>query len=274
MKKVITLFVCFVFIVATLCGCGASTVDNELYTEESTDIEETSQSDTIVSRKLIKELSLTVETKDYDNYIKNLRNNIASNGGYIETSNESSGSEFRSFTATIRIPAEKTTTFTEAVSKNGTVKNRSESVRDVTEQYVDIEARIKVYKAEEESLMALMKKADNVTELLSIKEKLADVRAQIESYTAQLKSLENKTDYSTVEITVDEVEREVESEGYWSKIWNNIIKGFENVGKIITTVFALIISAIPYLIIPAVIVILIFVIIHFCDKKKNSNKKQ
>ena len=82
------------------------------------------------------------------------------------------------------------------------------------------------------------------------------------------------TDYSTVEITVDEVEREVESEGYWSKIWNNIIKGFKNVGKIITTVFALIISAIPYLIIPAVIVILIFVIIHFCDKKKNSNKKQ
>ncbi len=273
MKKVITLFLCIIFVMTALCGCSAPTIKNEAFDEESFTSEGVSQSEIITSRKLIKEISLTVETKDYDNYIKDLSNNVVASGGYIETSEESNSSEFRSFTATIRIPVEKTDDFTESASNNGTVVRRSESVQDVTEEYVDIEARIKVYRAEEESLIEIMKQADNITDLLSVKEQLADVRAKIESYTAQLKSLENKTDYSTITLTVDEVEREVESEGYWSNIWNNIIKGFENVGKIITTLFAFILSAIPYLIVPAIIVIIVFAILWFFRKKKNSSKK-
>lgn len=273
MKKVIALFLCVIFVVMSLCSCGAPTMKNEAFDEESITSAAVSQNEIITSRKLIKEISLTVETKDYDNYIKVLRDNVASNDGYIETSEESNHSEFRSFTATIRIPVEKTDGFTESASNNGTVVRRSESVQDVTEEYVDIEARIKVYRAEEESLIAIMKQADNITELLSVKEQLADVRAKIESYTAQLKSLENKTNYSTITLTVDEVEREVESEGYWSNIWNNIIKGFENVGTIITTLFAFLLSAIPYLIVPAIVVLIVFVILWYFRKKKNSHKK-
>lgn len=274
MKKVITLAICVILVMATLCGCSQSTTKKKVVLkDESVVSEEILQSETITSRKLIKEISLSVETKDYDNYIAGLRNNVASSGGYIETSNESNNSEFRSFTATIRIPVGKTDSFTEFASDNVTVKRRSESVEDVTEEYVDIEARIKVYKAEEESLIEIMKQAGNVTDLLSVKERLADVRAQIESYTAQLKSLENQTDYSTITLTVDEVEREVETEGYWSKIWNNIINGFKNVGKIITSLFAFALSAIPYLIIPAIITVIIVIIVRYSKKKKNSDKK-
>lgn len=274
MKKVITLAICVILVMATLCGCSQSTTKKKVVLkDESVVSEEILQSETITSRKLIKEISLSVETKDYDNYIAGLRNNVASSGGYIETSNESNNSEFRSFTATIRIPVGKTDSFTEFASDNVTVKRRSESVEDVTEEYVDIEARIKVYKAEEESLIEIMKQAGNVTDLLSVKERLADVRAQIESYTAQLKSLENQTDYSTITLTVDEVEREVETEGYWNKIWNNIINGFKNVGKIITSLFAFALSAIPYLIIPAIITVIIIIIVRYSKKKKNSDKK-
>lgn len=274
MKKVITLFICIIFIITAFAGC-ASPLENgsydDSYEEESVEAdlaEDISDVETTTSRKLIKEISLDIETKDYDNYIESLRNTVTANGGYIETSNESNHSEFRSFTATIRIPVEKTESVTEFATNNATVKSRSENVRDVTEQYVDVEARIKVYRAEEESLVQIMKEADNVTDLLSVKQSLADVRAKIESYTAQLKSLENKTAYSTIEITVDEVEREVESEGYWSEIWNNIIKGFENVGKLITVLFAIFLSAIPYFIVIAIIVVAIFVILHYCQKRK------
>ena len=275
MKKVITLVICVIFVIAMLCGCSESvtTKSKVAYDTEGLVTEEILDSETVTSRKLIKEISLSVETKDYDNYIEGLRSNVVSSGGYIETSNESNNSKFRSFTATIRIPVGKTDDFTEIASDNVTVKSRSESVKDVTEEYVDVEARIKVYKAEEESLIEIMKQADNVTDLLSVKERLADVRAQIESYTAQLKSLENQTDYSTITLTVNEVEREVETEGYWSKIWNNIINGFKNVGKMITSLFAFVLSAIPYLIIPAVITVIIVIIVRYLKKKKNPNKK-
>lgn len=274
MKKIIALALCTILFIVMLCGCGASTANDELTFKDAESIsDENLQSETIDSRKLIKEISLSVETKDYDNYIAGIRDTVASSGGYIESSNESNYSELRGFTATIRIPVGKTDSFTKFASNNVTVIEKSESVDDVTEKYVDIEARIKVYKAEEESLIEIMKQADNITDLLSVKEQLAEVRAQIESYTAQLKSLENKTAYSTITLNVDEVEREVESEGYWSKVWNNIIEGFKNVGKFITSLFSFVLSTIPYFILIAIIGIIVLCIIRFFKKKKKSDKK-
>lgn len=269
MKKIFALTICVVLLIAVLCGCSEPAKKKDVVNKtDSFVVEETLDSDTVAERKLIKEISLDVETKDYDNYINSVRATVSSNGGYIEASDEFNDSDFRSFTATIRIPVEKAEGFTQSVSSNATVKSRSENVQDVTEQYVDIEARIKVYEAEEESLLEIMKQADNVTDLLSVKERLANVRAQIESYTAQLKSLENQTDYSTITLTVTEVEREVETEGYWSEIWNNILDGFKNVGKIITMLFAALLSAVPYFIVLAIIGVIVLVIIRIVKKKK------
>lgn len=269
MKKIFALTICVILLIAVLCGCSEPVKKKDAANKtDSFVVEETLDSETVTDRKLIKEISLDVETKDYDNYINSVRATVSSNGGYIEASDEFNDSDFRSFTATIRIPVEKAEGFTQSVSSNATVKSRSENVQDVTEQYVDIEARIKVYEAEEESLLEIMKQADNVTDLLSVKERLANVRAQIESYTAQLKSLENQTDYSTITLTVTEVEREVETEGYWSEIWNNILDGFKNVGKIITMLFAALLSAMPYFIVLAIIGIIVLVIIRIVKKKK------
>ncbi|MBQ6825647.1 MAG: DUF4349 domain-containing protein [Clostridia bacterium] len=274
MKKVITLAIGIILIISMLCGCSETASKSDIaYENEGIVSDEVLQDEAINSRKLIKEISLTAETKDYDNYIDGIRKKVVSNGGYIESSDESNSSDFRTFTATIRIPVGKTDNFTDYASENATIQSRSESVKDVTEEYVDIEARIKVYKAEEESLIEIMKQADNITDLLAVKEQLADLRAEIESYTAQLKSLENKTSYSTVSLTVYEVEREVKSEGYWSNIWNNIIKGFKNVGKIITTLFAFALSSIPYLVIPAIITLTIVITVRILIKKKSLNKK-
>ncbi|MBE6787210.1 MAG: DUF4349 domain-containing protein [Ruminococcaceae bacterium] len=283
MKKIITLAICTIFIMVMLCGCGDTATSKEYAIDDSMnysaeELSEDSLSDAsskdkaLDSRKLIKEFSLSIETKDYDNYITGVRNNVASSGGYIENSNESSYSKLRSFTAVIRIPVGKAEGFTKSVSKDVTVVEKSENVEDVTEQYVDVEARIKVFKAEEESLIEIMKKASNVKDLLSVKERLADVRAQIESYTAQLKSLQNQTAYSTINLTVEEVEREVQKEGYWSGIWNNIIKGFKNVWTIITSLFAFLISAIPYLILISVVAVIIIILVRYFKKRK-SNKK-
>ena len=277
MKKIIVLATCVLLILAVFCGCGDSDMvgkgdveSNSYFSDEAfiEDYDETSTNDSVSSRKLIKEIYLSVETRDYDSYIKALRESVASNGGYIETSEEYNDSDFRSFTATIRIPVQKTDTFTKFVSDNVTVTERSESVKDVTEQYVDIEARIKVYKAEEESLIEILKNTDNVTDLLSVKEQLAEVRAQIESYTAQLKSLENQTDYSTITLTVDEVEREVESEGYWSGIWNNIVDAFGDIIDFMVDVFAYMLSALPYILILAVNGVIVILIIRKARKKK------
>ncbi|MBR6501984.1 MAG: DUF4349 domain-containing protein [Clostridia bacterium] len=276
MKKIIALVVCMIFVLATFCGCADETTKNKVY-KEKVSLEESDvdlETDVIDSRKLIKEISLSVETKDYDNYIANIRKNVTSSGGYIESSNEFTDDDFRSFTATIRVPVGETDSFTEFASKGVIVTERSESVEDVTEQYVDIEARIKVYEAEEESLLEIMKQADNVTDVISVEERIAAVRAQIESYTAQLKSLENQTDYCTINLDVVEVEREVENEGYWSSIWNNIVEGFEDVGDALVTLFALFLSIIPYLLVPGVATIVTLVIIRYFKKKKNSNKKQ
>ena len=276
MKKIFALFISIVLIATLFMGCAKSPASNDLKSEYATEDyfadEDLSDSEAVSSRKLIKEISLEIETKDYDKYIESLRQSISSSGGYIESSSETNRTDFRSFNAVIRIPVKKTDDFTSAAANNATVKKRSENVKDVTEQYVDIEARINVYKAEEESLVAIMKQSQNVKDLLSVKEQLADVRAKIESYTAQLKSLENQTDYSTISIWVSEVAREVESEGYWNEIWNNILDGFKNLGRFLASLFSFILSAIPYLLIIGAVAIVIVVIIRK-RKNKKANKK-
>lgn len=102
------------------------------------------------SQKLIKTVTLNMETREFETVLSGIQAKVTETGGYTETS-EVNGSSYygrgnRSAWLTLRIPADKLDTFVTTVSGLGNVTSKSESVEDITLQYVDTESHKKPWK--------------------------------------------------------------------------------------------------------------------------------
>jgi hypothetical protein len=122
-------------------------------------------------------------------------------GGFVESSTvveDKAG--YKTGYITVRVPVEK---FDEAVSA---IKDLAVRVngRDVTEQYTDLEARLRSAQAQEEQYLTILEKADTVQDILAVQQYLQNVRYEIESLQGQINSLGNQTDYSTISVTLNE----------------------------------------------------------------------
>lgn len=166
------------------------------------------------NRKLIQYLDYSVETKEFDKFVDELNQLVAKTAGYVEYS-EVSGNDYgyngnRSANYTLRIPVKELGGFKTAVQDMGNVVRQSERVEDVTLHYVDTESHIKALKAEQESLMEMLEKAEKLEEIIAIQNRLTEVRYQLESCESQIRTYDNAIEYSRVSLYLTEVERETQ----------------------------------------------------------------
>jgi predicted Holliday junction resolvase-like endonuclease len=110
---------------------------------------------------------------------------------------------------TVKIPQDSFFKFIDEVSRIGKVISRMISGTDLTEKIIDLRARIKNARAVEASLVELLDRARNVSEVLEVMRELSKVREEIEVMEAQLRNLEMSISYSTITIEIsEEVRRE------------------------------------------------------------------
>ncbi len=161
--------------------------------------------------KLIRTVTMQLQTKEFDTLLSYLEARVAAVGGYIQNSmiygNSMDGSGYRSANLTLRIPQSNLDTFVAGVTENATVVKKSENAENVTLQYADTEARLKSLQIEQERFLALLEKADTVDTILTLEKHLTELRYQIESYASTLKIYDNKVSYSTVTLDISEVKR-------------------------------------------------------------------
>lgn len=134
-------------------------------------------------------------------------------------------------TATLRVPVRAFDTALASLRKLGEVQLDESNSDDVTLQVTDIEARLKVMRAEEESYVTMLRAARRVGELLEIKERLSSVRQEIESLDSQRRALRNQASYSTINVTFTEKPRAGEPKpADWSgDAWSNAVNGLMGV---------------------------------------------
>lgn len=134
-------------------------------------------------------------------------------------------------TATIRVPVRAFDATLNALRALGEVQLDESNSDDVTMQVTDIEARLKVMRAEEESYVTMLRAARRVGELLEIKERLSSVRQEIESLDSQRKALRNQASYSTINVTFTEKPRAGEPKpADWSgDTWSAAVNGLMGV---------------------------------------------
>jgi len=107
-------------------------------------------------------------------------------------------------TVTIKIPVENFDAYVTAVRKLGDVRSERESTEDVTQQHIDMKARLKNLKAEEAAFQRFFRAAKNVREMLSIEQQLARVRGEIESLQAQIDYVERRSAMATLTLNLSE----------------------------------------------------------------------
>ena len=212
---------------------------NEIATEEAenvaSDMSQTSDSDESAevptegavvetTRMIIHQASLSVNVKELDKAQANIEQKVAQYGGYIVESNVyQEDDQTSSGNMIVRIPEKHFEKFlADAEGQAAKVLERNVTGQDVTEQYVDLQSRVKSKRAVEERLLAFMSKAQKTEDLLKISSDLAKVQEEIEVMVGKMKYLENQTSFSTVELLMYEnkvVVPEIESKelNTWEK---------------------------------------------------------
>jgi hypothetical protein len=155
--------------------------------------------DVRADRMLIWTASLDVEVWNVPKAVANATAMAERHGGYVERKSDS-GEESASLT--LRIPLKAFKDSMAGFEALGTVTHRSVQAEDVTEQYVDVEARVRNKVALRDRLKQLLDKATTVKDILAIETELNRVQADLDSMEARIKALKGRVDYATVRLSL------------------------------------------------------------------------
>lgn len=226
----------------------------------------------VQNRKLIRTMNLEAETDDLSALLAKLKERIQSLGGYIENmeqrENSTTSYSYRYASLTIRVPVEDMDSFVDHIGSRSNITYRQESSDDVTLSYVATESRMKALETEQTRLLELLAKAENVSELLQIEERLTDVRTELEQVTSQLRLYDNLVDYGTIHLNLRQVTEftdTTQEPTVWQRIGSGFISSVKGLWNFIVELFVFTIVASPYLVIVGIIV---FVVIRIIKKRK------
>ena len=179
-------------------------------------------------RKVIRTAYLNLQTLDFNGFVQALEQKMKEAGAYLQYANVYGGNSSgrRSGEYTIRVPESALNMFLEGMEGIATVTNKTLGEQDVTLSYMDMENRIKTLEIEQERLLALLEKAEDLESIIRLEERLSQVRYNLESYQSSLRTYDDKITYSTVQISVYEVTRVTEKAP--KTVWERIQSGWTN----------------------------------------------
>jgi hypothetical protein len=162
-----------------------------------------------IDRKIIRNADLTLETESPTDGLRKITAAAESHGGFIVTSEfkqnpvAPGAKPNQSVTVVARVPASQFASALEQIRTSGDrVVQEKVSGQDVSEEYLDIEARVRNKKALEGQFLDIMKQAHKVADALDVQSQLADVRTEIERLEGRRRFLENQAALSTITTTL------------------------------------------------------------------------
>jgi len=213
--------------------------------------------------KIIKTGNLRFETTNLTQAGAQVMDAVKTYNALVQSDVQNSDGYSLGRTVVVRIAPQYFEAFVASISKGVKYFDRKDlSAEDVTEEYVDVEARIKAKKILEERYFDLLKKANKISEMLAIEKELATIREEIEAQQGRLKFLENRVAQSTITIEFYK-KQEVEVSGtqsYGAKLGDALKSGFNG----LSSFFLGLLYIWP--------IILIFVIAYIIYRKKFKRK--
>jgi Domain of unknown function (DUF4349) len=139
-------------------------------------------------------------------------------GGYVSHSDLSRSGQ-RSGTIVVRIPVQRFHDALDSIAGLGSVQSESQTGVDVSQQFVDLGARLQNLRAQETFLRRLMTRARTVAGSITIEDHLTEVELGIEQITGQLRYLRNRTSFSTITVQLAEAGAKPPVHHHASTLW-------------------------------------------------------
>ena len=157
--------------------------------------------DAVFERKLIKTGDVSFKTKSLTETKKQITEALKTAGGYIAKENAYDYSENPSENLTVRVPSKNFDAFLNQILEGvEELDSKNIDIQDVSEEFVDMEARLKNKKQLEAKYQELLGKAGNMDDILRIEKEISYIREDIESTEGRLKYLSSQVSYSTLNI--------------------------------------------------------------------------
>ena len=210
-------------------------------------------------REIIYTAEMTIEVDDVDAAVAEVQQAVKASGGWLggKTASVSDTGE-KTATLTIRVASAKFDPLMEQLRNLGDLRSENTRAEDVTRQMVDLEARLKNLRREEEVVAELFKRQGKITDVLQVEQELSRVRGQIEQIQGELNYLRENVAWSTITITINTTPTKVEQQlRQWSagyhvlNAWHALIRA---VRALITALIYIVIVVGPFVVVAWVLV--------------------
>lgn len=156
----------------------------------------------ISERRVISTGFVRMEVEAIQSAVDQIQLTAESLGGFVENLSID-GDDAEGFAEmTIRVPQDEFFTALERIRRLGDVESENLAAQDVTEQFIDLEARLTSAVWEEDSLLALLEEARSVSDVLMIERELTRIRSEIERLQGQLNFLERRVSLATLSLSL------------------------------------------------------------------------
>lgn len=256
------------------CSNGSSNSESAAMESSSPTYEMFSENDAISEnkqvdeQKIIKTARLAFETKDVEATHKKILQLASNFKGLVQSDN--SGKDYNRIykNLVIRIPTENFQQFLDGISEGVSYFDQKDiSRQDVSEEFVDLEARLKAKRVLEERYLELLKKANKVEEMLQIERELSNIREEIEARQGRLQYLQNQVSMSTVNIEFYKTTAET---GYTESYGQKMKNAFQGGWNGISVFFLGILYLWPFIVIT---IIILFVVRRLIKRRRLRNSK-
>lgn len=208
-------------------------------------------------RMIIRSGTMSLEVDKYDDTEAKVKQITNSFNGYITNSNASLNTSGKKLgTITIRVASDKFDAVVGELSKIGKVMNQNITGNDVTQEYMDSDARLRTQQELESRLLKLLQeKTANLTSVVEVEQKLAAVRENIERTQGRMKYLKDQASYSTLAVSVYEPAMLQTSTGggFFYELGQSVKKGLSGFTAVLSGIITFVIAFTPILFVFALI---------------------
>jgi primosomal protein N'' len=223
----------------------------------------------VTKRMIIKIGTLNIEVEKFDETARQVTEITKKLNGFVSNSYSTlNANGKKQGTMVLKVPADKYDALVSEVSLLGKVMLQNINANDITEEYIDLDARLKTQKELEQRLLKLLtEKTARLTDVVEVEQKLASVRQIIESLDGRMRYLRSQSDFSTLTLSIYEPSLLITSSGggFFYEINQGFKKGLEGFTEVLSGIITVIIALLP---IAILILIVLYVIVKIIKRKK------
>lgn len=203
---------------------------------------------------VIKTGNMQVQVQDLDKAKETVLQKVKANKGFTSAADYHDYSSSKQQNITIRVASSNFEGLMKDLSSIGYVESQSQNSQDVSEEFVDIQARLKTKREVETRYTEILKSAKTISEILEIEDKLRVIREEIEAKEGRLRYLKDQVSLSTINLTLTqklENYSKAPERSFFSRLAENMGEGWSDflsvvVGVMRLWVFWLVIAAMVF----------------------------